>query len=280
MNEKITKKSLIPVIVELDYILMINIPNSENYFNELSEIYKNSMDVSGELKKFNEEILNSLNSNKNLKNIIEARNLLYSIIRSEFEDDYKLMRINKGIDLLIEQNEVIEDYLKPKANRRKSKKYKLYETELKKAPTDCLIQLKNALNDSYLRIQDVNKLYRRNKKEFYKDLLAYNDIERKRLFEIIQYEYFKNSGYKETIVSIENNFKNTISESKKLSDEYWNMLLKCFYIANEEKNMEVDSQEKLDNQEIDYKEYFKQQCLYMLIAERNKCFNKSISSDL
>lgn len=115
------KKSLIPVIVELDYILMMNIPDSENYFNKLSEIYKNSMDVSGELKKFNEEILNSLNSNKNLKNIIEARNLLYSIIRSEFEDDYKLMRINKGIDLLIEQNEVMKDYLKPEANRRKSK---------------------------------------------------------------------------------------------------------------------------------------------------------------
>ena len=112
MNKE-TKKELISPLIELDHILMMCIPNPKKKFEKFIEIRDKIDYTSDDLKKFNDDILNDLWCDKDLKKIIKARRLLYSVIESQFAKYYEQQRINKEIDFLIEQNELMEQYLNP-----------------------------------------------------------------------------------------------------------------------------------------------------------------------
>ena len=240
------KRDLIPLIVKLDLI------------NAMNAIYDDN--------------------DQDSKKVEEARNLLYDVICKELDYEYCIKKINMCFNYLFKQNELMEMYLKDhtdKDGNPTGKKAKLYKKKLNSEPTSKLKEMHRFLKNIYTDFHNGNIVFARNKLDYYKELLRHNGIGHKELLKTIEYECSKLPDNRDTPTFIENNFKNTLYGKKKIDDQFWNMLLKCFYITNEKKK-----KTEMEIQEIDYKKYFEQQCLNLFLAEMNDIFKNTTPNNL
>lgn len=240
------KRDLIPLIVKLDLI------------NTMNDMYDDN--------------------DQDSKKLEEARNLLYDVICKELEYEYSIKKIDMCFNFIIKQNKRMEKYVNEHTDKEGNptgKNAKLYKKILKSQPTSELERMQWLLKKIYTDFRNGNIALARNKLDYYKELLRHNGIGHKELLKTIEYEYSKLPDNRDTPTFIENNFNNTLYGKKKIDDQFWNMLLKCFYITNEKKE-----KTEMEIQEIDYKKYFEQQCLNLFLAEMNDIFKNATPNNL
>ena len=197
-----------------------------------------------------------------------AKFLLYDIIEANMEIEYTKQKIDILFNSLIEQNEKMEIYLN-QPEGRKSKTARSYEEILERESTDKLIEIRDFMKQVYVDLHNGNRSFSRDKIDYYKALLDYNHIKQVEILQEIKNEYSKDPDNRDPLEFIKNNFENTIYKKKKVDENFWNVLLKCFLIVNERKN----GKENII-QEIDPKQYFKQQCVKLFVSENHDIAKK------
>lgn len=199
-----------------------------------------------------------------------AKILLYDIVKADMEIEYTTQKIDMLFNSLIEQNEEMEKYLnRPKGEGRKSKTAASYEKILERESTDKLIEIRDFMKQVYIDLHNGNRSFSRDKIDYYKALLDYNNIKQVEILQEIKNEYSKDPDNRDPLEFIKNNFENTLYKKKELDENFWNVLLKCFLIVNERKN----GKENII-QEIDPKQYFKQQCVKLFVSENHDIAKK------